>query len=282
MLLRHFFPQTTRSTLYPKLAQSIIYRKMHILPIPMRWGQGDNYAYLLVDDRSKNAWLIDPAVPLEVNEFIKEKKPKYELKAIVNTHHHYDHSDGNKEFHRKYPDLPIIAGKDSPLVTYTPSHEEVIDLGDDLSVTALHTPCHTQDSICYYVKDAKTGEKAVFTGDTLFISGCGRFFEGTGAEMNVALNKILAKLPKDTKVYPGHEYTKSNVKFSKTILDNEAIKALDEYTQKHEHTTGQFTIGDELNFNPFMRLLDPQVQEKTGLTQADDVMTKLREMKNNS
>ncbi|KAI3404502.1 GLO2 [Candida oxycetoniae] len=255
---------------------------MHVLPIPMRWGHGDNYSYLIIDDKSKSAWLIDPAVPKEVISYLKEQKPHYELKAIVNTHHHYDHSDGNEEFHRKYPDLPIIAGKDSPFVTYTPSHEEIIDLGDDLSITALHTPCHTQDSICYFVQDTKTGEKAVFTGDTLFISGCGRFFEGTGAEMNKALNQVLAKLPKDTKVYPGHEYTKSNVKFSKKILDNEAIKALEAYCQTHEHTTGKFTIGDELKFNPFMMLQDHQVMEKTGLTQSDDIMTRLREMKNNS
>ncbi|MBP0587958.1 MBL fold metallo-hydrolase, partial [Mycobacterium tuberculosis] len=61
----------------------------------MRWGLGDNYAYLLIDDKSKNAWLIDSAVPEEVTSYINSKKPQYELKAIVNTHHHYDHSDGN-------------------------------------------------------------------------------------------------------------------------------------------------------------------------------------------
>ena len=147
-------------------------------------------------------------------------------------------------FPQKYPDLPIIAGKDSPLVTYTPSDKETLELGEDLTITALHTPCHTQDSICYFVQDKKTNEKAVFTGDTLFISGCGRFFEGTGKEMNYSLNQVLAKLPKETKVYPGHEYTKSNVKFSQTVLSNEAIKELAEYCKSHEHTTGKFTIGD--------------------------------------
>lgn len=96
----------------------------------------------------------------------------------------------------------------------------------------------------------------------MFISGCGRFFEGTGAEMNVALNKILAKLPKDTKVYPGHEYTKSNVKFSSKILQNDAIVKLKLFCEKNEYTTGKSTIGDELQYNPFMRLTDPQVQEK--------------------
>ncbi|CCE86183.1 Piso0_005839 [Millerozyma farinosa CBS 7064] len=256
------------------------YRKMHVHAIPMRWGSGDNYAYLLIDSPTKNAWLIDPAEPKEVLDNLKEKKLSFELKAIVNTHHHYDHSGGNQVFHSKYPDLPIIAGKDSPLVTYTPSHKEVIDFGDNISITALHTPCHTQDSICYFAQDSATGEKVVFTGDTLFTSGCGRFFEGTGAEMDHALNSVLAKLAKDTLVYPGHEYTKSNVKFSKTILDNDAIKKLEKFVNENEFTTGKFTISDELEFNPFMRLNDKVVQERTGFRESSQVMSKLREMKN--
>lgn len=255
-------------------------RNMHIESIPMRWGRGDNYAYLLIDTPTKNAWIIDPAEPEDIFKYLKDNKPNFELKAIVNTHHHADHSLGNKEFHRKYPDLPIIAGKDSPIVNYTPSHEEVIDLGDNLTVTALHTPCHTQDSICYYVQDLKTNEKAVFTGDTLFTSGCGRFFEGTGKEMDYSLNKVLGRLPKDTKVYPGHEYTKSNVKFSTTILKNAAIDKLSKYVNENEFTTGVFTIGDELEFNPFMRLNDPQVLSKTGVVGSSEVIDKLRDLKN--
>lgn len=257
-------------------------RRMHITPIPLSWGESNNYAYLLVDEPTKNAWLIDSAFPKDVLSFLDTKKETFELKAIVNTHHHWDHAGGNKTFHKKFPDLPIIAGKDSELVTYTPSHQEVIDLGDNVSITALHTPCHTQDSICYYVKDSKTGEKAVFTGDTLFVSGCGRFFEGSAEQMDTALNKILAKLPKETVVYSGHEYTKSNVKFSKTVLNNPAIAALEKLAQANEYTAGKSTIGDELEFNPFMRLSDPQVQKATGETDSIEVMAKLRQMKNNS
>jgi hydroxyacylglutathione hydrolase len=130
------------------------------------------------------------------------------------------------------------------------------------------------------VVDNKTNERAVFTGDTLFISGCGRFFEGTGEEMDKALNGILGKLPKDTRVYPGHEYTGSNIKFSQTILNNDAMKKLADFTNKNEQTTGKFTIGDELEFNPFMRLGDPAVQKATGATNPVEVMSRLREMKN--
>lgn len=255
---------------------------MHIEAIPLSWGASNNYAYLLVDEPTKHAWLIDPAFPEDVNKYLAKNKPLIELKAIVNTHHHLDHAGGNQLFHAQHPDLPVVAGRDSPLVTYTPAHNEVIDLGDELSVTALHTPCHTQDLICYYVLNSKTGARAVFTGDTLFTSGCGRFFEGTGAEMDAALNKILGKLPADTVVYPGHEYTKLNVKFSKTVLKNAALSLLSKFANDNECTTGKFTIGDELAFNPFMRLDDPEVQKATGETERAAVMDKLREMKNNS
>lgn len=114
--------------------------------------------------------------------------------------------------------MPIIGGKKCEGVTKTPAHGETFTLGD-VVVKGVHTPCHTQDSICYFMED-KTG-RAVFTGDTLFISGkltrakgqprsggltltdtgCGRFFEGNAAEMHEALNKRLASLPDDTVVY---------------------------------------------------------------------------------
>ena len=111
-------------------------------------------------------------------------------------------------------------------------HNDKFKIGS-LDVTALHTPCHTQDHICYFVEDKAKDQRYVFTGyasstqtffslpkmpgtdgqaglvsDTLFISGCGRFFEGTGQEMDLALNTRLAALPHDTIVACGHEYTK--------------------------------------------------------------------------
>ena len=98
-----------------------------------------------------------------------------------------------------FNDLPVIGGRDCEAVTQTPAHNSNFKIGDGISVQAIHTPCHTQDSICYYMTDGD--EKVVFTGDTLFIGGCGKFFEGTAAEMHTALNEKLAALPNDTKVY---------------------------------------------------------------------------------
>ncbi|KAL9119957.1 MAG: hypothetical protein Q9187_003486 [Circinaria calcarea] len=241
---------------------------MHIESIPMWTGSSNNYAYLVVDEKSKDAVIIDPANPPEVAPILKDQidSGKINLTAIINTHHL--RADGEQL--SQFKGLSVIGGKDCEAVTRTPKHEETFKIGQDISVKALHTPCHTQDSICWLMEDGD--DRVVFTGDTLFIGGCGRFFEGTAAEMHTALNKTLAALPDDTKVYPGHEYTKQNVKFLTTVLQTEPVKKLESFAENNKQTQGKFTIGDEK---------DPAVQEATGKTDAVDVMGKLREMKNN-
>ncbi|KAL5329035.1 hypothetical protein ACEPPN_002544 [Leptodophora sp. 'Broadleaf-Isolate-01'] len=273
-------------------------RAMHIQSIPMWTGTSDNYAYLVVDDKSKDAVIIDPANPDEVAPVLKEQisSGKINLTAIVNTHHHWDHAGGNKKLlaHSEFKGKPIIGGKDCEGVTQTPKNGEGFKIGN-IVVKALYTPCHTQDSICWFMEDS-TG-KVIFTGDTLFHGGCGRFFEGTAEEMNTALNKTLAAVPDDTKVYvnflfltegglanctqPGHEYTKANVKFAMSVLQSEPVKALHAFAENNKETQGKFTIGDEKKHNVFMRMDDPEIQKATGKTDPVDVMAKLREMKNN-
>ncbi|SMQ47623.1 unnamed protein product [Zymoseptoria tritici ST99CH_1A5] len=253
-------------------------RKMHIESIPMWVGSGNNYAYLVTDDKTKEAVIIDPANPSEVLPSLKKATDAgSKLTNIINTHHHHDHAGGNVEILKSYP-LPIIGGKDCTKVTKTPAHNETFNIGS-IKVKALHTPCHTQDSVCFLFEDGD--DKAVFTGDTLFIGGCGRFFEGSAQEMDTALNKVLGALPDDTKVYPGHEYTAGNVKFGIKVLQSEPVKALEKFTKENKQTQGKFTIGDEKKHNVFMRLDDPEVQKYTGKTDRVDVMSALREAKNN-
>ncbi|KAF3770784.1 Metallo-hydrolase/oxidoreductase [Cryphonectria parasitica EP155] len=255
---------------------------MHIQSIPMWVGSSNNYAYLVSDDKSKDAVIIDPANPPEVAPVLKAaiESGKINLTAIVNTHHHWDHAGGNQKLKAELnlPDLPIIAGKDAEGVTQTPANGAGFQIGS-IAVKSLYTPCHTQDSICWFMEDG--GDKVVFTGDTLFHAGCGKFFEGNAEEMNTALNKTLASLPDDTKVFPGHEYTKSNVKFAASVLQNEALKKLQKFSDENQETQGKFTIGDEKQHNPFMRTSDPDMQKATGKTDPVDVMHALREMKNN-
>ncbi|KAL3423832.1 hydroxyacylglutathione hydrolase [Phlyctema vagabunda] len=257
-----------------------ISRAMHIQSIPMWTGSSDNYAYLVVDDKSKKAVIIDPANPPEVAPVLKEQigAGKIDLVGIVNTHHHWDHAGGNEKILAEFENKPIYGGKDCKQVTNTPENGKGFTIGD-ISVTALYTPCHTQDSICWLMEDS-TG-KVIFTGDTLFHGGCGRFFEGTAAEMHTALNKTLAAVPDDTVVYPGHEYTKANVKFAVSVLPSEAVKNLQTFADQNKETQGKFTIGDEKKHNVFMRVEDPEIQKATGKTDPIDVMAALREMKNN-
>jgi hydroxyacylglutathione hydrolase len=254
---------------------------MHIQSIPMWEGSSDNYAYLVIDDKSKDAVIIDPANPDEVAPVLKKhiSAGSINLKAIVNTHHHGDHAGGNKKMlsHPEFSGRPIIGGKDCEGVTSTPANGEGFKIGN-ISVKALYTPCHTQDSICWFMEDGD--EKVVFTGDTLFHGGCGRFFEGTPEQMNTALNKTLASLPDDTKVFPGHEYTKSNVKFAASVLQSPAILKLQEFAEKNKETQGKFTIGDEKKHNVFMMMDNAEIQKATGKTDPIGVMGRLREMKN--
>ncbi|KAJ5636067.1 uncharacterized protein N7484_009380 [Penicillium longicatenatum] len=253
---------------------------MHIQSIPMWTGKGNNYAYLVTDEPTKKSVIIDPANPPEVAPELKSQisAGKIDLTAIVNTHHHWDHAGGNDKMLREFGKLPVIGGSNCQSVTTTPADGEVFKIGERISVKALYTPCHTQDSICYYMQDGD--QRAVFTGDTLFIGGCGRFFEGNAAEMNKALNEVLAALPDDTKVYPGHEYTKANVKFCIAVSQSEPIKKLQAFAEANEQTQGKFTIGDEKLHNVFMRVNDPEIQKVTGKTDPVDVMAALREMKN--
>ncbi|KAF2762665.1 Metallo-hydrolase/oxidoreductase [Pseudovirgaria hyperparasitica] len=246
-------------------------------------GKGNNYAYLVSDDSYSESVIIDPANPPEVLAALKPQLEKINLKTIINTHHHHDHAGGNNTMRSSLSslNLSIIGGKDCESVENVPAHNSTFTIGKGIKVTALHTPCHTQDSICFYMEDGD--DRVVFTGDTLFIGGCGRLFEGTPKEMHKALNEVLAALPDDTKVFPGHEYTKGNVKFAKSVLpEDPEIKRLDDFATSNEETQGKSTIGDEKKFNVFMRVADPAIQKYTGETEPVAVLAKLRSAKDNA
>ncbi|WVQ83003.1 hydroxyacylglutathione hydrolase [Cryptococcus sp. DSM 104549] len=248
---------------------------MKVLPYQAR---SDNWMYLLVDS-SGEAAVVDPYDASKISAAVKEQG--VEVKSLITTHHHDDHSGGNLKFLSLHPNLKAYGGsKQSPGTNTIVKEGDTFKIGNDIDVRCLHTPCHTQDSICFYVEDKKTGERGVFTGDTLFLAGCGRFFEGTPAEMHAALTK-LGKLPDDTLVFNGHEYTKGSAKFGLTVEpDNEALEGLLKKAESDSCTTGKSTIGDEKKWNVFMRLDNPLVKKATGEEDPVSIMGKLREMKN--
>ncbi|KAK6908142.1 hydroxyacylglutathione hydrolase [Kwoniella mangroviensis CBS 8507] len=248
---------------------------MKVIPIQAR---SDNWMYLLIDS-SKQAAVVDPYDANKISNAAKEHG--VEVTSLITTHHHNDHSGGNSKLLSLHPGLKAYAGSNqSPGTNVIVKEGDTFKLGQDIDVKCYHTPCHTQDSICFYVEDKKTGEKGVFTGDTLFLAGCGRFFEGTPEEMHAALTK-LSKLPDDTLVFNGHEYTKGSVKFGLTVEpDNEALKGLLKKAENDNCTTGKSTIGDEKGWNVFMRLDRPEARKATGESDPVKIMGKLREMKN--
>ncbi|KAI6036843.1 beta-lactamase-like protein [Pisolithus microcarpus] len=225
-----------------RLRQSI---RMKIVPVPVR---EDNYAYLLVDEPTNKAAAVDPYDVPKVQAAANQLGVS--IIAAITTHHHFDHSGGNEA--SKYPGAPIYGGSSK------------------IPKLCLATPCHTQDSICYHVTDtAKTSQPGgVFTGDTLFIGGCGNFFEGTGEEMHAALS-YLGTLPDETVTYP----------FAITVEPTNAdVSRLYRTARENTITTGESTIGDEKLWNVFMR---SSQRGTTGLTgDGSAIVTKLRQMKN--
>jgi len=249
---------------------------MRVIPVPVR---SDNYAYLLVDESTKKTFAIDPYDVKRVDD--AASKAGVQLQGVLTTHHHPDHSGGNEEFARTHQGVTIYGGSSQvPALSNEVKDGDEFTLGDDIKIRCLSTPCHTQDSISYFAEDMKTGEKGVFSGDTLFIAGCGRFFEGTAEQMHRSLS-YLGSLPDDTVVYNGHEYTSGSVAFGAHVdPENEAIQRLQRIAKEESSTTGKSTIADEKKWNVFMRLDSDAIQNFTESQDPIVSMNKLREAKN--
>ncbi len=212
----------------------------------------DNYSYLIIDNEKNNACVVDPSESDPIIKYLN--KNKINLKFILNTHHHYDHVGGNQKLKKKYNAKIIGCRKDKERIP------EIDILMDDKQIwkyenfeaKIIYIPGHTSGHICFYFYK----NKIVFTGDTLFSLGCGRIFEGTYLQMYNSLNK-LKKLPPETKIFCGHEYTLQNSKFcSKYDPNNENLKRkildIEKKISKNLPTIPS-TIEEELQCNIFLR-----------------------------
>ena len=163
--------------------------------------------------------------------------------------------------------------------------DDVIEFGST-RINVLFTPCHTTGHVLYYLDDGI--KRYLFSGDTLFVGGCGRFFEGTAQQMVDALCVKVASLPDDTQVMCGHEYTVANLTFAmKVDPDNHDLQKKLEWAKeqrKNGLSTVPSTIKEEKSFNPFMRIQTKPIQEAVGLIggSQNEVMKALRKLKNNS
>ena len=243
----------------------------------------DNFGYLIHDNETKATASID--APEAAPIIAALEREGWTLTDILITHHHHDHVGGVAELKEEY-NCRVVAPNDKTTkivdVDLRVGHGDIIKVGN-LTARVLETPGHTLDHISY-VFDS---EKALFAADTLFSIGCGRVFEGTYPMMWKSLLKLRA-LPDDFKLYCGHEYTASNVKFAMTVEpDNAALKArAEEVTRLRaaNRPTIPVSLGEEKQANVFLRADEPAVAQKLHMKGADavEVFRELRERKNKS
>ncbi len=223
---------------------------MRVVPVPCL---KDNYAYLVICEASKEAAVVDPSEAPPV--LAAAAREGVRLRAVWNTHHHWDHVGGNEAIATENPGIEIVAHESDR--SRVPGQTRGVTEGDrvsvgDVTAEIIHNPGHTSGAVSYVISEPR----AVFTGDTLFGAGCGRVFEGTHAEMRASLDK-LAALPADTAVYFGHEYTDKNLRFSSAAEpDNAAVKERHRRVQTVRAAgdpSVPSTIAEELDTNPFLR-----------------------------
>ena len=244
----------------------------------------DNYIWTLIKDGEVT--VVDPGDPEPVKNYLNEKG--LNLKNILITHHHFDHTGGIEELTDIYgcevygPDGGHIKG----IGVKIQDNQEFTIM--DVTFKAFATPGHTLDHLSYYVED--DSNPLLFCGDTLFSGGCGRLFEGSPKQMHTSLSR-LAELPGKTKVFCTHEYTESNLRFAIAVEPNnrhikDKIEEVQELRRKDLETLPS-TISEELNINPFLRCNQNDVINsaesycKTQLSQSHEVLGAIREWKDN-
>jgi hydroxyacylglutathione hydrolase len=248
--------------------------------IPLR-AFADNYIWTIRD--AKRAAVVDPGDARPVLDYLG--KEKLELVAILNTHHHADHVGGNAALLAKWK-VPVLGPHDDRIseVTQRLRDGERCTLPHfDIEFGVMEIPGHTRSHIAFH------GGGVLFSGDTLFAVGCGRLFEGTPRQMHDSLSRLM-ELPDETRVYCGHEYTLSNIRFAKAVEPgNAALQELEARAQKLRDQglpTLPSTIAQEKATNPFVRVRDPAViaaaNRFAGQTLNDpvSVLAAIREWKN--
>ena len=227
---------------------------MKITQIPLL---RDNYGYLVVCEKTDQAAIVDPSEADPVLRRVEQEK--VELVAILNTHHHRDHTGGNEGLLARHK-LAVYGHKSDR--NRIAGLTNGVDDGDELQIgeikgNVFFIPGHTTGHVAYLF------ENNLFCGDTLFTAGCGRLFEGTPEQMHASLKKLTA-LPDNTKVWCGHEYTESNLRFAMSVeANNPALVARFARVQglrARGLSTVPSTMAEERETNPFLRWDSKEIQ----------------------
>src|SRR3954470_10610439 len=226
----------------------------------------DNYAYLVKS--GGQCVIVDPSEAAPVRAALA--RTGWKLTHILNTHHHLDHCGGNLELKQETGAKVVGPGKDAARIPG-------LDIGvnestgwefDGRKVQVLEVPAHTRGAITFVI------DGNAFTGDTLFLMGCGRLFEGDPAMMWTSLSKLMT-LPDETLIYCGHEYTESNGRFALTLEpSNQALKARMAQvaaTRAAGKPTVPAPLALEKQTNPFLRPDQPEIRKSLGMETAGTV-----------
>ena len=260
----------------------------------------DNYAYFIVDKRSGQVACVDGADPDFIRKEFEVLKMytkeslitlvPLKLTCVLTTHYHQDHAGGNGKLCSMFGNLDIVSGVNETCLkqNIALNHLQYYKLGKT-SIQILNTPCHTKGHVGFYIESSvKSRGGAFFSGDAIFVGGCGKFFEGDGTVMYDTISNVLLKhIPKNTKLYCGHEYTVSNLKFAlkiepKNLAIQEKLKWALEQRSKSLPTVPS-TFEDELKYNIFLRYDSEALLKTLNLkdrnVSKDIVLEKLRRYK---
>ncbi|XP_026973748.1 hydroxyacylglutathione hydrolase-like protein isoform X2 [Sagmatias obliquidens] len=259
----------------------------------------DNYMYLVIEEHTREAVAVDVAVPkracplpgalctrawrpntgshldhlhlpnshpFQLLEIVGREGVS--LTTVLTTHHHWDHARGNTELARLLPGL-VVLGADERICALTRRlvHGEELRFGA-IHVRCLLTPGHTSGHMSYFLwEDECLDPPAVFSGDALSVAGCGSRLETTAQQMYHSLVETLATLPPETKVFCGHEHTLGNLEFAQKVEPcNNHVKAKLSWAKKRDEDdvpTVPSTLGEELLYNPFLRVALPSGSHRT-------------------
>ncbi len=217
----------------------------------------DNYIWLLINPGSRRVAIVDPGDAGPVLAALQASR--LQPCAILLTHHHPDHVGGVAGLLEQFT-VPVYG----PAAESIPTVSNGLQDGDQIHIEELAAdfrilsiPGHTRGHIAYH------GQGMLFCGDTLFMAGCGRLFEGTAQQMLASLDR-LCELPDSTLVYCGHEYTLANLRFAATVEpENADIQARNQASmarRAHGEPTVPATLALEKLTNPFLRARVPTVQ----------------------
>ena len=209
----------------------------------------DNYIWIIVNPEQHTFICVDPGEADPVLSYAKEHG--LSLNTILLTHHHHDHIGGVAELINVFPHAIVYAPNDNriPGPTKSVKENDILSVGG-YAFRVLETPGHTSSHVCYHEPQLHW----LFCGDTLFSAGCGRVFDGTMQALHDSLLK-LKRLPDETQIYCGHEYTRNNLRFAATIEPNnlEINTYLTILNKNQTKLSLPSSIAMEKKINPFMR-----------------------------